>query len=88
MDSKLKTRILHKTFDFECSFAFKMDISGPTSTDINVLCRACMNLLQDEPKVHNYFFLENAPTDLVYKFTNITALQVLLYMKLIKEFFT
>lgn len=55
--------------------------------DVNKLCRTCMNLLQEEPTAQNTLFFENTATDLASQFINLTSLQVLLYMKLIKTVF-
>lgn len=65
-----------------------MEIAVDQSTDnINLLCRTCMNYLQEEATAQNYLFIENAATDVASRFTNITSLQVYIYIKLLPTLF-
>lgn len=64
-----------------------MEMTEELPTDIQKLCRTCMNLLQEELTAQNCLFVEDTATDLAMQFTDITSLEVLLNMTLIRALF-
>lgn len=55
-----------------------MEIAMELPTEnINVLCRTCMNYLQEEETTQNNLLVENTLTVFASQFTNLTSLEVL-----------